>query len=138
MVTLQALSSSLNAGTSKRGCLDGREAFGCPLAVCFPRRPRPFAHYRFSGLDFPPRGISCVCERQIHVGSAHVLRRKGDEGCIFASIKCKTGDRRRTRRRGRETHQKVGSDQKENKRKLMTFQKRETARTQRISGVEGP
>ena len=46
MPTLQALSSSLNAGTAKRGCLARGEAFGCPLAVCPPKRPRPFAHYR--------------------------------------------------------------------------------------------
>ena len=38
MLTLQALLSSLNAG---RG-----GAFGCPPAVCPPKRPRPFAHYR--------------------------------------------------------------------------------------------
>ena len=47
MLTLQALSSSLNAGTAERGCLGRGEAFGCPpAAVCPPKRPRPFAHYR--------------------------------------------------------------------------------------------
>ena len=46
MLTLQALSSSLNAGTAKRGCLGRGEAVGCPPAVCPPERPRPFAHYR--------------------------------------------------------------------------------------------
>ena len=44
MLSLQALSSSLNAGG-----LPGprRGSFGCPPAVCPPKRPRPFAHYRF-------------------------------------------------------------------------------------------
>ena len=42
MLSLQAVSSSLNAGTAKRGCLGRGEAFGCPLAVCPPKRPRPF------------------------------------------------------------------------------------------------
>ena len=46
MLTLQALSSVLNAGTAKRGCLGRGEAFGCPPAVGPPNRPRPFAHYR--------------------------------------------------------------------------------------------
>ena len=47
MLALQALSSSLNlnAGTAKRDCLGRGEAFGCPPAVCPPKRPRPFAHY---------------------------------------------------------------------------------------------
>ena len=45
MITLQALLSSLNASTAKRGCLGRGEAFGCPPAVCPPKRPRPFAHY---------------------------------------------------------------------------------------------
>ena len=36
MLTLQALSSSLNAGTAKRDCLGRGEAFGCPPAVCPP------------------------------------------------------------------------------------------------------
>ena len=44
MLTLQVLSSSLSAGTAKRGCLGRGEAFGYPLAVCPPKRPRPFAH----------------------------------------------------------------------------------------------
>ena len=42
MLTLQALSSSLNAGTAKRGCLGRGEAFGCPPAVCPPKGPHPF------------------------------------------------------------------------------------------------
>ena len=42
MLSLQALSSSLNAGTAKRGCLGRGEAFGWPPAVP-PERPRPFA-----------------------------------------------------------------------------------------------
>ena len=50
MLTLQALSSSLNAGTAKRGCLGRGEAFGCRPAVCPPKRPRPFAHYRSWGI----------------------------------------------------------------------------------------
>ena len=45
MLTLQALPSSLNAGTAKGGCLGRGEAFGCPLAVCPPERPRPCTHY---------------------------------------------------------------------------------------------
>ena len=49
MLTLQALSSSLNAGTAKGGCVGRGEAFGCPPAVCPPERPRPFAQYRASG-----------------------------------------------------------------------------------------
>ena len=46
MLTLQALSGSLNAGTAKRGCLGQGEAFGWPPAVCPSKLPRPFAHYR--------------------------------------------------------------------------------------------
>ena len=44
MLTLQALSSSLNAGTSNWGRL-GRG--GRPPAAYPPERPRPFTHYRF-------------------------------------------------------------------------------------------
>ena len=44
MLTLDALSSSLNAGTAEGGCLGRGEAFGCPPAVCPPKRPRPFTH----------------------------------------------------------------------------------------------
>ena len=47
MLSLEALSSSLNAGTAKGGCLGRGEAFGCPPAVCPPERPRPFTHHRF-------------------------------------------------------------------------------------------
>ena len=50
MLTLQALLSSLNTGTAKRGCLGRGVAFGCPPAVCPPKRPRPFAHYRILPL----------------------------------------------------------------------------------------
>ena len=46
MLTLQALWSSLNANTAKRAASARREAFRCPPAVCPPKRPRPFAHYR--------------------------------------------------------------------------------------------
>ena len=56
ILTLQALSSSLNAGNAKRGCLSRGKAFGSPPAVCPPQRPRPFAWYRimcFCSLPFP-------------------------------------------------------------------------------------
>ena len=46
MLTLQALASSLNAGTVRKGSLGRGEAFGCPPAACPPERPHPFAHYR--------------------------------------------------------------------------------------------
>ena len=46
MLTLQALSSSLNAGTAKGGWLGKR----CPPAVCPPEWPHPFTHYRFYSL----------------------------------------------------------------------------------------
>ena len=49
MLTLQALSSSANAGPAKGGCLARGEAFGSPPAVCPPERPRPFTHYREMG-----------------------------------------------------------------------------------------
>ena len=48
VLTLQALSNSLNAGTAKRGCLGRGEALGSPPAICPPERPRPFTHYRKS------------------------------------------------------------------------------------------
>ena len=54
MLTLQALSSSLIAGTARGGCLGQGEAFGCPPAVCPPNGrddPRPFAHYRLDSLE---------------------------------------------------------------------------------------
>ena len=47
ILTLQALSSSLNSGTGKRGCLSRGKAFESPPAVRPPERPRPFARYRF-------------------------------------------------------------------------------------------
>ena len=44
VLSLEALSSSLNVGTANRG---GREkAFGSSPAVRPPERPRPFTHYR--------------------------------------------------------------------------------------------
>ena len=46
MLSLQTPSSSLNAGTGKRGCLGRGEAFGWPAAICPPKRLRPFAYYR--------------------------------------------------------------------------------------------
>ena len=46
MLTLQALSSSLNVGTAKGGCVGRGEAFGCPPAVCPPERLHPFTQYR--------------------------------------------------------------------------------------------
>ena len=45
ILTLQALSSSLNAGTAKRACLSRGKAFESPPAVCPPERPRPFARF---------------------------------------------------------------------------------------------
>ena len=46
MLTLQALSSSLNTATAKGAAWAEERLFGCPPAVCPPKRPRPFAHYR--------------------------------------------------------------------------------------------
>ena len=46
MLSLQALSSSLNAGTAKRGFLGQGKAFGRPPAIRPPKRPRPFARCR--------------------------------------------------------------------------------------------
>ena len=48
VLTLQALSSSLNAGTAKRGLWGQGKAFGWPPAVCPPKRPRPFARCRLN------------------------------------------------------------------------------------------
>ena len=45
MLTLQALSSSLNASTARKGCMGQGQVFGCSPAVCPPKRPRPCAHY---------------------------------------------------------------------------------------------
>ena len=53
-LTLQALSSSLNAGAAKGGCLNRGEAFGCPPVACLPERPRPFTHYRESLPNLAP------------------------------------------------------------------------------------
>ena len=85
MLTLQALSSSLNAGTAKGGCVGRGEAFGCPPAVCPPERPRPFAQYRYyarsvssTAIQPIPRnpcsfrdGFSCPC--YIFMGDAAFL-----------------------------------------------------------------
>ena len=51
------LSSSLNAGTAHRGCLGRGEAFS--PAICPPKRPRPFAHYRliYRSIPFGQSGI---------------------------------------------------------------------------------
>ena len=57
MLTLQALSSCLNAGAAKGGCLDRGEAFGCPPAVCPPER----AHLHI--IDF--RGFTCFLQRTV-------------------------------------------------------------------------
>ena len=46
ILTLRALSNSLNAGTAKRGCLSRGKAFESPPAVCPPERSRPFARSR--------------------------------------------------------------------------------------------
>ena len=46
MLTSQTLSSSLNSGTAKRGCLGRGKVFGWPPAFCPPTQPRPFTHYR--------------------------------------------------------------------------------------------
>ena len=40
MLTLQALSGSLNAGTAKRGCLGRGEDLGCPLWRPVPQNGR--------------------------------------------------------------------------------------------------
>ena len=59
MLTLQAPSSFLNAGTARRGCLGRGEVFRCPPAACPPERPRPFAHSRVKrAVERTPRG-SC-------------------------------------------------------------------------------
>ena len=60
MLTLQALLSSLNAGPAKRSGLGQEEAFGCPPAVCPPRRPRPFAHYRRTNPVKRLRHMFCI------------------------------------------------------------------------------
>ena len=52
ILTLQALWSSLSTGTAKIGCLGRGKACGSPRAVCPPKRPRPFTHYR---LKFIPQ-----------------------------------------------------------------------------------
>ena len=52
ILTLQALSSSLNAGTAKRGCWSRGKAVESPPAVSPPERQRPFARYRFFFSNF--------------------------------------------------------------------------------------
>ena len=42
--SLRALSSSLNAGTAKRGSLGREDAFGCPPAICPQKRRRVHLH----------------------------------------------------------------------------------------------
>ena len=55
MPALQALSSSLNAGAAKGGCLAEERLLGCPPAVCPPEPPRPFTHYRiYPGKSYCP------------------------------------------------------------------------------------
>ena len=61
MLSLQALSSFLNAGTAKSDCLGRGEAFGCPPAVCPPNRPRPFAHSKEQGLSSFSSGLEFRC-----------------------------------------------------------------------------
>ena len=46
ILSLQALSSSFNAGTAKRGRLSRGKVLKSPPAVRPPERPRPFARYR--------------------------------------------------------------------------------------------
>ena len=64
------------SGTAQRGCPGQGKAFGWPLAVCPPERPRPFTHYRKNwfnrnsdrencnsqtlGVDFIRMGHACV------------------------------------------------------------------------------
>ena len=61
MLTLQALSSSLNAGTTKRGCLGRGEAFGYPPAV----RPPVFLGEKWQriGMDSKKRYSSSTTLR---------------------------------------------------------------------------
>ena len=69
ILTLQALSSSLNAGTAKRGCLNRGKAFGSPLAVCPPERPRPFALCRLLLCPFWFRRLSIAPIRGLRLPS---------------------------------------------------------------------
>ena len=46
MLTLHALSSSLDAGTAKRGCLAEERFLGDLRQSVTPKRPRPFTHSR--------------------------------------------------------------------------------------------
>ena len=55
ILTLLALSSSLKAGTVKRGCLGWGEAFGCPPAVCPPKTAASICTYRNSQGSALPR-----------------------------------------------------------------------------------
>ena len=66
-LTLQALSSSLNAATAKRGCLSRGKAFESPPAVCRPERPRPLL-----GIDFGV-GVQGVAGRR---NSSHNVPKK--------------------------------------------------------------
>ena len=50
MLTLQALSSSLNVGTQRGAAWAAERLLGALRQPVPPERPRPFAHYRF--VDF--------------------------------------------------------------------------------------
>ena len=70
ILTLQALSSSLNAGTAKRGSSSRGKTFESPPAVCHPEWPRPFAPYRLTKArllkrDLPAHGKQSENEQQL-------------------------------------------------------------------------
>ena len=81
MLTLEALSSSLNTGTAKRGCLGRGEAFGCPPAVRPPKRPRPFAHCRFNKAQI------CSAESRDHSVSQKFKRIRLFPDCSSAWLR---------------------------------------------------
>ena len=58
ILTLQALSSPLNAGAAKRGRFSRGKVFESPPAVCPPERPRPFARYRGKNWGNPNGGLA--------------------------------------------------------------------------------
>ena len=73
MLTLQALSSSLSAGSAERGCLGPGEAFGCCPAVCPPKRPRPFAHYKVRTKSALSKTGCCLSKLKVlGVSSLHL------------------------------------------------------------------
>ena len=89
MLSLQALSSSPHAGTTKRGHLGLGEAFGWPPAVCPPKRPRPFTHYRISWHVCTQRDRACIAKfingRGTHTSlsfDTEVLRKYFSENCF--------------------------------------------------------